>query len=373
MTAARILIVEDEAILVEELRRRIARMGMTVVAATSSGQEAIALVEAHGPDLVLMDIRLRDQIDGITAASIMRERHGVPVVFITAHSDRATIERAKHAVPLGYLIKPFSERDLHVAIEMALHKRAIDRMTHRVLETQRLESLGRLAEGVARDLADVLEPIRGNIRLAADQAAPGSKLARQLDRIDNATERATELCRLMLEYAGAGTVTATRSGVDEIVAGIEELMRASVARATLTIDLACDGVEVDADRTRIHQLLMNLLLNATEAVRESGVIAVRTFPATLGAGDVPGLRAGRYAVVEVEDNGVGMDAETQARVFEPFFTTKAVGRGLGLATAHGIARAHHGAIIVISSAGEGATFRLYLPVADGKPMTARSA
>jgi len=115
---------------------------------------------------------------------------------------------------------------------------------------------------------------------------------------------------------------------------------------------------------------MNLLLNAAEAVPDAGAIVVRTSAMTLGAGEVDTLSPGSYAVVEVRDNGIGMDAGTRARIFEPFFTTKAVGRGLGLATAEGIAHAHQGALTVDSAVNQGTTCRLYLPVvghAEGVP------
>jgi len=327
-------------------------------------EEAIALAALHTPDLVLMDIRLRGRIDGITAASAIRQRDNVPVVFITAHSDPVTIERAKEAAPLGYLIKPFNDRDLYVAIEMALHKRATDRMTHKLLEAQRLESLGRLAEGVARDLGNVLAPILGNVRLATEQAPAGSKLARQLDTITAAAERASALCQQMREYAGGGDVVTARGRLDDLVSEIEQLLQVAVARqATLTVELGSGGAEVDMERAQIRQVLMNLALNAAEAVAESGGVTIRTRRTRLDAGAVDGLAAGDYALVEVRDTGMGLDDETRKRVFEPFFSTKGVGRGLGLASAQGIARAHGGLITVTSVPGQGATFRLYLPAA----------
>jgi signal transduction histidine kinase len=364
MTQARILIVEDEALLAEELALRVSRMGMTVVGTTGSGHEAVTLAGAQAPDLVLMDIRLRGGTDGITAASAIRERFGVPVVFITAYSDQATIERAKEAAPLGYLIKPFNERDLYVAIEMALHKRTIDRMTHKLLEAQRLESLGRLAGGVARNLGNVLEPILTNIRQAAEQAPHDSRLVRQLDTITVAAERAAELCRQMGEYAGGGTVAVTRAPFDQVVSEIEQLLRAAVGqRSSVTFEMGCADTPVDVDRAQIQQVAMQFALNAYEAIPENGAIVVATCRVTLRQEDVDGLEGGDYAILEVRDNGAGMDEATRARVFEPFFTTKAVGRGLGLATAQGVARAHHGTITASSAPGGGAVFRLYLPVA----------
>jgi len=373
MTQARILIVEDDAVLAEELAHRVSRMGMAVVGTTGSGQEAIALAGAQLPDLVLMDIRLRGGIDGIAAASAIRERYNVPVVFITAHSDPATIERAKEAAPLGYLIKPFNERDLHVAIEMALHKRTTDRMTHKLLEAERLESLGRMAEGVARNLSNVLEPILGNIRLATEQAPRDSKLARQLDTINAAAERAAELCRQMLEYAGGGSVAIGRAPLDRVISEIEQLLRAAVAkRCAVRFEPGCNGAEVEMDGAQLQQMVMQFALNAYEAIAEHGEIVVATRLITLHLQDVDGLQAGVYAILEVRDNGSGMDDATRARVFEPFFTTKAVGRGLGLAAAQGIARGHRGIITASSASGTGSIFRLYVPVAGSMEKTAPS-
>jgi signal transduction histidine kinase len=338
-------------------------MGMSVVGTTGSGEEAIALADAHVPDLVLMDIRLRGGIDGISAASAIRERANVPVVFITAHADPTTIERAKRAAPLGYLIKPFNERDLHVAIEMALHKRATDRMAHKLMEAQRLESLGRLAEGVARDLGNVLVPILGNVRLAAEHADAGSRLRRQLDSINAAAERASELCRQMREYAGGGATAISRLSLDQVIAEIEHLVRAAAAQRIAAFELGCGSIEVEVDRAQIQQLVMNLVVNAFEALHESGAVTLTTHPRTVDAGEIEGLPGGDYAVIDIHDTGTGMDDETQTRIFEPFFTTKAVGRGLGLASAQGIVRAHHGVITVISAPAQGATFCVYLPVA----------
>jgi signal transduction histidine kinase len=363
MTSPRVLIVHDKALLAE-LSDRVSRMGMTVVGATASGEEAIALAGTHSPDLVLMDIGLRGRVDGIAAASTIRARHNMSVVFITADSDPSTIERAKEAAPLGILIQPFSDRDLQSAIEMALHKRATDWMTDRQMEADRLQSLGRLAEGVARDLGQLLEPILGNVRLAAEHVPPGSKLDQQLDSINAAAERAAELCRQMRQYAGASAVTMTRTRLDQVVAEIEHLLRVAVARrSTLALEWESDGIEVDVDRGQVQQIVMHLALNAAEAVGESGAIVIRTQRVELSSGDVDDLPEGLYAVIDVQDNGAGMDDKTAAHVFEPFATTTTIGRGLGLASAQGIARAHRGVITVTSAPDEGTTFRVYLPAA----------
>jgi PAS domain S-box-containing protein len=128
---ARILVVEDETIVAMDIERGLQALGFEVVATTGTGEGAIELAEKHRPDLILMDIRLQGAIDGIEAAHAIRDRLNLPIVFLTAHADTATVERAKKAEPFGYLLKPFEDQELHTAIEIALHKRAVNEMAIR--------------------------------------------------------------------------------------------------------------------------------------------------------------------------------------------------------------------------------------------------
>jgi two-component system, cell cycle sensor histidine kinase and response regulator CckA len=128
MASARILVAEDESLIAEELHDRLERMGHTVVSVVSSGEEAVQCIDESHPELVLMDIRLKGKLDGIDAAGLIREHGDTPVIYLTAHSDDATIERAKLTGPFGYLLKPFQERDLRISIEMALHKGEMERL-----------------------------------------------------------------------------------------------------------------------------------------------------------------------------------------------------------------------------------------------------
>jgi len=370
MTGARILIVEDEAILAEELSTRIDRMGLAVAGVVACAEDAIARAEDSAPDLVLMDIRLQGSTDGIDAAMVIRDRFDLPVVFVTAHSDGATVSRAKVAGPFGYVIKPFNQQELSVAIEMALHKHAADRHAHQLLETQRTESLGRVAGSVAHDFSNLLVPIMGNASLAALEVDPESRVAGYLDRINEAAERAAVLCRQMLAYTGRGHLQINSSSVNAIIESMRELLRAPTKkRIALSFCLAPDLPDVQVDANQIQQLLMNLVLNAAEAVGDNdGSIVVRTRAERVLEDSVSAagpLTPGQYVVIEVADSGPGLDLEATDRIFEPFFTTKAFGRGLGLAAARGIARGHRGAIGVDSTPGHGATFFVYLPANPG--------
>jgi CheY-like chemotaxis protein len=130
----KILIVEDEAVIAMEIEMRLGRMGYEVIGNAATGEKALALAEINRPDLALMDINLVGPVDGVETAARLRGRFGIPVVFLTAYSDDATIERATQAVPLGYLTKPFSDRDVRAAIEVALYKHATDQELKRYRE-----------------------------------------------------------------------------------------------------------------------------------------------------------------------------------------------------------------------------------------------
>ena len=135
---ARVLVIEDEAVVAIDVCHRLRRLGYVVAGQADTGEEAVRLAGELAPDLVLMDIMLAGQMDGIDAAAAIRDRYGVPVVFLTAHSDRATLRRAGAAGPYGYLIKPFEERELQSALEIALYK---SRMEQRLARTERLTAV----------------------------------------------------------------------------------------------------------------------------------------------------------------------------------------------------------------------------------------
>jgi PAS domain S-box-containing protein len=238
--------------------------------------------------------------------------------------------------------------------------------------SQRLESLGVLAGGIAHDFNNLLTPILGSAAVqTGTEAQDRDTLLRRLETIHASARRAKALTDQMLSYAGRSA--ARRAGIDlsKAVRDMLLLLEATASRSTvLHCELDDDLPPIEADPNQIGQIVMNLVANASEAARpEGGRIEVRTCVvdacrALLDAcvlGDQ--LEAGRYACLEVSDDGRGMDAETRDRVFEPFFTTKFTGRGLGLAVVSGILRRHGGALEVDSEPGVGSRFRVLLPAA----------
>jgi PAS domain S-box-containing protein len=236
-------------------------------------------------------------------------------------------------------------------------------------ETQKLESLGILAGGIAHDFNNLLAGILGSATLAETTVPEDHEIQQYLGSIISAGERAAHLTQQMLAYAGKGRLLSAAIDLNEAVRELSSLVHGSIPnKVFLQLELAPDLPSIEGDPGQIQQVIMNLIINAAEAMPEDseGVITVRTgiaphheAEAVAGAGDRE-LRL----FLEVQDTGAGMDEETRAKIFDPFFTTKFLGRGLGLAAVQGAVRAHRGTISVMSEPGRGSTFRVLLPVGE---------
>jgi two-component system, cell cycle sensor histidine kinase and response regulator CckA len=250
-------------------------------------------------------------------------------------------------------------------------------MERRLLHAQKLESLGILAGGVAHDFNNILAGIMGYAELVKAALPPSEPAQADIEVIMKSVQRAADLTRQMLAYAGQGAFHSEPVNVSRIIEEARKLLEVSVSKkAALQYRLAADLPSVPADPSQIHQVILNLVINASEALAEqNGEIVISTEEIHLSDADcaaIPGgsgLRMGPYVLLQVADTGCGMDNETLARIFDPFFTTKFTGRGLGLAAVHGIVRGHQGAIQVVSAPGQGTTFQVLLP-ACGLPATA---
>jgi nitrogen-specific signal transduction histidine kinase/CheY-like chemotaxis protein len=245
-------------------------------------------------------------------------------------------------------------------------------------EAQKLESLGVLAGGIAHDFNNLLTSILGNASIASLELPPGSPVHDSIEQINEASLRAAELCKQMLAYSGRGRFIAQKVDLGELIEQTTQMLQISISKKSVLRFHIVKGLPpIEVDATQIRQVIMNLVINASEAIGDtSGVISLSTgltrvdhayLHGTLMAPDLP---EGDYVCLEVSDSGCGMSAETQARIFDPFFTTKFTGRGLGLAAVLGIVRGHKGAIKVDSEPGRGTTFRLVFPAAAGASDTA---
>ncbi|MCY3003664.1 MAG: ATP-binding protein [Planctomycetota bacterium] len=258
--------------------------------------------------------------------------------------------------------------DVTTRVRSEEERRTLDR---RMQDIERLESLGVLAGGIAHDFNNLLTSIVGSAELAALAALPGSALARQMERVLEASSRATALCQQMLSYSGTSPAVVLRlhlsDTVREAVHWLERDLREGVR---LDLDLAPELPAMLADPAQVHQLTLNLILNACESLpAEGGLVRVATAvvhcqPEHFArAAFSPSLPAGDYLELVISDCGCGIAPATLERIFDPFFSTKFSGSGLGLSAALGIARRHRGALFVESEPGRGTTVRVLFPSA----------
>lgn len=247
-------------------------------------------------------------------------------------------------------------------------------------QSQKLESIGLLAGGIAHDFNNLLTAMLGQTSLARARLADDAPERRHIEKAIQSAERAADLTRQLLAYAGKGQFEIQPLDLNGLVQeNIGLLTTALPPRATLSLDLAPGLATVEADRGQMQQVVMNLVLNAIESLQESaGTIRISTFhrmgselAADLSYGDPPGPDQA-YVGFAVGDDGVGMTPETVNRIFDPFFSTKTDGRGLGLSATLGIVKTHGGLLHVTSDPGEGSEFTLYFPASDQAPAATRS-
>jgi signal transduction histidine kinase/CheY-like chemotaxis protein len=288
--------------------------------------------------------------------------------------------RGRSTLPVGVLAGGFLATGFVVAVFRVLARKnaALERevserrraeraslaLERQMFETQKLESLGTFAGGVAHDFNNILTGVLGNADLALRKIGAGHPASEHLKRVIAASERAATLTGQLLDYVGRGAASRERIDVGALVRDLGPLLVASISRkVALRLEPGAGTPRIDGDPTQVRQVVVNLVANGAEACDVAGgTVVVRTTASPDGAN----------CVLEVEDSGSGIDAETLARIFDPFFTTKFTGRGLGLAAVHGIVRAHGGSIRVDSRPGRGTTFRVEFPAAPESPARAEA-
>jgi signal transduction histidine kinase/ActR/RegA family two-component response regulator len=324
----------------------------------------------------------------IEALSAQPAWSDLPIVILTSFEhiqDAGLVQRLAEAGNITLLERPLRVMTLLMTVQAAIRARRrqydfreylqqYERYQEQVRQAQKLESLGVLAGGIAHDFNNILTGILGNASLAAELLPPGDPARPLIDDVVTSSERAAALTNQMLAYAGKGNFIVRPVDISATVRKLGDFFRASIPkRVEVSLNLASDLPPVEADESQVEQIVMNLVMNAAEAIPEdqSGTVRVTTAACDIspdspihfqGAAATPGT----YSTFEVSDDGTGMDEKTLARIFDPFFTTKFLGRGLGLAAVQGIVRRHRGGLTVESTPGKGTTFRIYFPAADAK-------
>ncbi len=310
-------------------------------------------------------------------AALLQEAQSGSGDLVFEWTARCPVDGSQFDVEVAIRPAVWKNRNMIVAVVRDISERKRAEKERRQLEDQlarasRMESVGRLAGGVAHDFNNTLTPILNYAVMLRDDLPPDDPRRADLEEIVRAAQRARDLTRQLLAFARKQTLTLKPVDLNEVVHGICRMLEHTL-RENITLQLALTPrlSAVEGDTGQIEQALLNLVLNAQDAMPDGGVLRIETAMAH-ATGCEPALPAGEYVRLSVQDSGVGMTEEVRARVFEPFFTTKELGRGtgLGLSTVYGIVKQHGGHIELESEPGRGSTFRVYLP-AKGEPVSDR--
>ena len=320
----------------------------------------------------------RDEFAEMTLKDL-RPPEDVPALLAMLSEARPVFERRgvwRHRKKDGSIIDAeilthglqFGDRPAYIVLAIDITERR--RMEEQLRQSQKMEAVGRLAGGVAHDFNNLLTVIQGYGDLMLSALAPTDPVKPMAREVLKAAERAAELTGQLLAFGRKALVAPRVLDLNTVIADAERMLRRLIGEdVELTSDLGPSLWPVRADAGQLHQVLLNLCVNARDAMPRGGRLTLRTRDAYLDEAYTrahPEARPGSYVLLEVSDTGCGMTEEVRARVFEPFFTTKEPGKGtgLGLATVYGIVKQGEGNIIVRSAPGVGSTFEVYLPRAE---------
>ncbi len=495
--AARILIVEDEQIVALDIKMHLQKYGYAVPATFASAEDALREMPEIEPDLVLMDIKLQGDMDGLEAASQIKSDFGIPVILLTANADESTIQRAKFTQPFAYIIKPFEERELRTAIVLSLYRhemeqkliyrerlfsttlrsigeavvvadtsgdiefmnpvaeefcgikleeavgkrfdsifafengdggdfgakprraefvgaagsrvpvemrrsplvnekglttgavwvisditarvdseRALRESEEQLRHAQKMEAVGRLSGGIAHDFNNLLTIIMGYSKLLREGLQDEAdlrltELQSDVEGILKAATKSANLTRQLLAFSRHQVLQPKVISLNRIVGDVEKMIRRVMTESiVMQVHLDETPCSIYVDQGQMEQVLLNLTVNAKDAMPDGGTLSIRTSLESLSIRrpiQNGMIEPGDYAVLRVQDTGTGIPPEIVHRIFDPFFTTKEVGRGtgLGLSTVYGIITQSGGYIDVESLPGKGTSFCIFLPLNTG--------
>jgi signal transduction histidine kinase len=367
----RVLYLEDNSLDGQIVEHTLAAGGVACsIIRAATRAEYMKALEGGGIDLILADYKLPD-FDGLSALKICRERHpDMPFILVTGTMGEEQAIESMQSGATDYVLKGRLCR-LCPAVRRAMREAeggmARRRAEEQFVQAQKMEVVGQLAGSVAHDFNNILSVILGYNEVILAALGPDHPLRADTEEIKHAADRAVGLTRQLLSFSRKQAFLPVPLDLNEVVAGMNNILTRLIdENVELLVIPGTNLGWVKADSGYIGQVLMNLVVNARDAMPHGGKLVVETRPVTLNNGSAarhPGLPPGDYVVLEVSDTGTGMTEEVKACLFEPFFTTKpkSKGTGLGLATCQTIVKQCGGGIEVQSELGRGSAFQVYFP------------
>jgi PAS domain S-box-containing protein len=380
----------NEALQVENAERKRAEESLRLLnSAVEQSKESIVITDAEldlpGPKIIFVNPAFT-KMTGYNEAEVIGK---TPRILQGPHTDKTVLSRLRQNLERGqafageainyrkdgtefnleWQIAPLRNVSGKITHFVAIQRDITERKQFeaRLLQSQKMETVGKLAGGFAHEFNSILTAIIGQSELLLGDLPTGSPLAKSATEISKAAARAAKLTRQLLAYGRKQFLQPESLNLNRVIAGMESMFYHLMGGDVDTqIVPAIDLHEAMADAGQIEQVIMNMLINARDAMPNGGKLTLETANVTFdqeSVGRNPELKPGDYAMLSITDTGIGMSAEVKARVFEPFFTTKDVGQGtgLGLSTCYGIVKQSGGHISVYSEPGRGTTFKIYLP------------
>jgi two-component system, cell cycle sensor histidine kinase and response regulator CckA len=336
----------------------------------SDSRSALEAVNEREFDVCLVDYRLGPE-DGIELVQRLVEGgHDLPVIVLTGQGDREVDLHAAQAGAADYLIKSevspaLLERTIRYALRSRADLQALRESEADLRQAHRMDAVGRLAGGVAHDFNNMMTAVIGFSELVLGRLEEAHPARRHVEEIRRAGERASGMTHQLLAFSRKQVLQPRVLDLNAVVADVERLLERLISEDVELVSVLEPALEpIEADRGQLEQVIMNLVINARDAMPAGGKVTIETANVELADDGLgPDVEAGPYVVLTVRDTGTGMNSQTVRQIFEPFFTTKDEGRGtgLGLATVFGIVKQSGGDISVDSELGVGTTFKAYLP------------
>lgn len=358
-----ILIVEDELLIAKNLSNKLENLGYKIAGIVCSGADAIERAVEMKPDLILMDIVIKGQIDGIETATIINQKLDIPIIYTTAYADEETLERAEKTGSYGYLLKPFKERELHASIKIALskHQETIKMQQELAFFTAKTENESRFLAMVYHDLNTPLTTIQLSAEMLEDTDYYGSIVIgnKTVERIKKAAINMSKLLEdiLMIAKADSGKILLNLSPVNVVDLCnfiLDDIQPIATQKHVIKFRPQQKFFYANVDAKLLHHMLINLLSNAIKYSPNGGEVSLELSSQS------------QQVIFCIRDEGIGMTPEDIGKLFQKFErggnVSNIKGSGLGLCIVKHIVDLHGGTISVESAIGKGTTFTVALPL-----------